>query len=96
MHGLGVSPSAWAVAYGATTWASKSSMNVHTRWSMPSRSATRRASSISATEQQPASVGLSHSRSVTPTTSWPSSTRSADATEESTPPDMAASTFIRL
>ena len=69
MQGFGVSPSAWAAAYGATTRASNSSMNVHTRWSIPSTLATERASSISATEQQPASVALSQRRSVTPVTS---------------------------
>ena len=31
---------------------------------------------------------------VTPTTSWPASTRSAAATDESTPPDIATSTRL--
>ena len=63
---------------------------------MPSCWATRRASSTSATEQQPESEGPPHSLSVAPTTSWPRSARSAAATEESTPPDMATSTRIRI
>src|ERR1700678_975764 len=62
---------------------------------MPSCWATRRASSTSATEQHPESDGPPHSLRVAPTTSWPSSTRSAAATEESTPPDIATSTRMR-
>src|SRR5262245_37888855 len=60
---------------------------------MPSRDATRRASSTVAGEQQlPKRVLAScasahgHTRSVTPTTSKPCSTRRAAATDESTPP----------
>ncbi len=56
---------------------------------MPSRSATRRASSTSATEQQPESLSPPHNFIVTPVTSCPASSRSAAATEESTPPDIA-------
>ena len=52
----------------------------------------RRASSTSATEQQPVSLGPPHSFIVAPTTSHPSSRSSAAATDESTPPDMATST----
>src|SRR5215831_7035552 len=59
---------------------------------MPSCSATRRASSTSATEQQPESDSPPQSLRVVPTTSWPCSTSSAAATEESTPPDMATMT----
>src|SRR5271155_4346915 len=62
---------------------------------MPSCCATRRASSTSATEQQPESEGPPQSLSVAPTTSYPCSTRRAAATEESTPPDMATSTRMR-
>src|ERR1019366_260456 len=62
----------------------------------PSWSAPRRASSTSATEQQPESEAPPHSLSVAPTT-WSrpycSATRAA-ATEESTPPDRATSTRI--
>ena len=61
---------------------------------MPSRRATCRASSTVAGEQQlpkrwAASVAgcHGHTRSVTPTTSTPCSTRIAAATEESTPPE---------
>ena len=71
---------------------SNSSVRLKTWWSIPSCWATRRASSTSATEQQPESDGPPHSLSVAPTTSWPCSTRSAAATEESTPPDIATST----
>ena len=60
---------------------------------MPSCWATRRASSTSATLQQPVSLSPPHSRIVTPTTSWPSRASSAAATDESTPPLMATSTF---
>src|SRR5579875_116244 len=59
---------------------------------MPRRSATRRASATSASEQHPESDSPPHSFKVAPTTSWPSSSRRAAATEESTPPDMATST----
>src|ERR1017187_1824997 len=59
---------------------------------MPSCCATRRASSTSATEQQPESDCPPQSLSVAPTTSCPRSTRRAAATEESTPPDMATNT----
>src|SRR5437016_11071297 len=59
---------------------------------MPSCWATRLASSTSATEQQPESLGPPQSFMVAPTTSWPASRRSAAATDESTPPDMATST----
>src|SRR5688572_20433629 len=60
---------------------------------MPSCCATRRASSTSATEQQPESLDPPHSFIVAPTTSWPSSCSSAAATDESTPPDIATSTL---
>src|SRR5688500_17434654 len=60
---------------------------------MPSCWATRRASSTSATLQQPVSLAPPHSRMVTPTTSCPCCCRSAAATEESTPPDIATNTF---
>ena len=56
--------------------------------------ATRRASSTSATEQQPVSLSPPHRRIVTPTTWWPARTSSAAATDESTPPLSATSTFI--
>ena len=72
MHGFGVVPAAWAATYGSTTWRSKSSLKLNTRWSMSSCWATRRASSTSATLQQPVSLSPPHSRIVTPTTSWPS------------------------
>ncbi len=94
MQGLGVRPSAWSATYGVTTVASKASVKLKTWWSMSSCRATRRASSTSATEQQPLSEGPPHSLSVAPTTSWPASARMAAATEESTPPDMA--TRIRI
>jgi hypothetical protein len=61
---------------------------------MPSRRATWRASSTVAGEQQlpkrwaPSWDGChGHTRSVMPTTSKPCSTRTAAATEESTPPE---------
>src|SRR6266850_8357826 len=62
---------------------------------MPSSRATRRASSTASLPQHEPNrrAGSSdsfhgHTRMVTPTTSTPRSTRSAAATEESTPPDM--------
>ena len=62
---------------------------------MPRRRATWRASSTVSGEQQlpkrrVASSDSRHgqTRSVTPTTSWPASTSSAAATDESTPPLM--------
>src|SRR2546421_1729295 len=67
---------------------------------MPSRSATRRASSTAPSEQQPPCRALSsssprgHCCRVIPTTSWLCSRRSAAATLESTPPDRATATFI--
>src|ERR1700722_14874213 len=63
---------------------------------MPSCWATRRASSPPATAQHPQPEGPPHSLSVAPTTSWPASTKSAAATDESTPPDMATSTRMAL
>ena len=45
---------------------------LNTWWAIPSCWATRRASSTSATEQQPESEGPPHSLRVAPTTSWPS------------------------
>src|SRR4051794_34699217 len=60
---------------------------------MPNCWATRRASSTSDTLQHPVSLSPPHSRMVTPTTSCPCSTRSAAATEESTPPLIATITF---
>src|ERR1700733_1130206 len=65
---------------------------LNTWCSMPSCWATRRASSTSATEQDPESEAPPHSLSVAPGTSWPCSTRRAAATEESTPPDIATRT----
>src|SRR5260370_962876 len=59
---------------------------------MPSWAATRRASSTSATLQQPESDSPPHSLSVTPATSWPSARSRAAATDEATPPLMATST----
>ena len=56
--------------------------------------ATRRASSTSAIEQQPVSLAPPHSRIVSPTTSWPACSSSSAATDESTPPLIAQSTFI--
>ena len=58
--------------------------------------ATRRASSTSATLQQPVSLSPPHRRIVTPTTSCPSRASSAAATDESTPPLMATITFTRV
>src|SRR4249920_1817725 len=59
---------------------------------MPSCAATRRASSTSATLQQPESDSPPHSLRVTPVTSCPCSSRRAAATEESTPPLIATRT----
>ena len=56
---------------------------------MPSCCATRRASSTSATQQQPVSLSPPHSRIVTPTTSWPCVEQQRGATDESTPPLIA-------
>src|SRR3954465_8781836 len=53
---------------------------------MPSCWATRRASSTSATEQQPVSLSPPHSRMGTPTTSPPPSANRAAAPHEATPP----------
>ena len=69
MHGFGVRPRACSPTYGATTKRSNSSVRLKTWWVMPSCWATRRASSTSATEQQPESEGPPHSLSVAPTTS---------------------------
>src|SRR5438105_10274218 len=63
---------------------------------MPSWAATRRASSTSATLQQPESDSPPHSLRVTPVTLCPSARRRAAATDESTPPLMATSTRIGL
>src|ERR1035438_10731555 len=63
---------------------------------MPSIWATRRASSTSATEQQPESESPPQSFSVAPTTSWPCSIKRPAATDESTPPLMATRTFTDL
>src|SRR5664279_2770567 len=96
MHGLGVRPSAWPRTYGSTTRSSNSAAKLKTWWTRPSWSATRRASSTSATEQQPESDAPPHSFRVAPTT-WSRpycSAARAAATEESTPPDMATSTRI--
>src|SRR6266852_4489921 len=63
--------------------------------------ATRRASSTAEREQQPpwrADSSVSrrgHCCRVTPTTSWPCACRSAAATEESTPPDIATAILKR-
>src|ERR1700682_4149063 len=67
---------------------------------MPSSDATRRASSTALSEQHPpcfADSSMSprgHCCSVTPTTSWPCACKSAAATDESTPPDIATATFM--
>ena len=87
-------PSACAAMYGCTTCSLKSSLKLNTKWSIPICCATRRASSTSETEQQPVSLSPPHKRMVTPTTSWPSCFKRAAATEESTPPDIAMSTFM--
>src|SRR5580692_12897958 len=63
---------------------------------MPSIWATRRASSTSATEQQPESDTPPQSFNVAPTTSWPCSIKRPAATDESTPPLMATRTFTVL
>ena len=94
MQGFGVVPVRCASTYGFTTWASKSSEKLNTKWSIRNCWATRLASSTSLTEQQPVSLSPPHKRMVTPTTSWPSRRSSAAATDESTPPDIATSTFI--
>ena len=62
-------------------------------------SAARRASCESSIVQQPRAperyfCGLLESARWTPITSWPSSTARAAATAESTPPDIAAMSFI--
>ena len=56
--------------------------------------ATLRASSTSLTLQHPVSLSPPHSFIVTPTTSWPCSWSNAPATDESTPPLIASSTFM--
>src|SRR3954449_9500718 len=66
---------------------------------MPITSAARRASLASSMVQQPRAperydAGLRDSARWMPVTSWPASTARAAATAESTPPDMAAITFI--
>src|SRR6476646_6955914 len=65
---------------------------------MPITSAARRASLLSSMVQQPRAperydAGLRLSARCTPVTSWPASTARAAATAESTPPDIAATTF---
>src|ERR1051325_5471691 len=66
---------------------------------MPIWPATRRASSAASSEQQlflnsEAVSATSCRRIQTPTTSWPCCARSAAATDESTPPDMATRTRL--
>src|SRR6478672_7643559 len=66
---------------------------------MPITSAARRASLLSSMVQQPRAperydAGLRLSARCTPVTSCPASTARAAATAESTPPDIAATTFI--
>ena len=66
---------------------------------MPITSAARRASLASSIVQQPRAperydAGLRESARWMPVTSWPASCARAAATAESTPPDMAATTFI--
>src|SRR5688500_186082 len=66
---------------------------------MPITSAARRASLLSSMVQQPRAperydAGLRESARWMPVTSWPASTARAAATAESTPPDMAATTFM--
>jgi hypothetical protein len=68
MHGLGVRPAAWSATYGDTTCSSKSSPKRNVWCSMPRRRATARASSTSATEQQPESDSPPQSFNVAPTT----------------------------
>src|SRR5919202_4482701 len=68
---------------------------------MPSTSAARRASWASSFEQQPRAPerkdwGFFGRARCTPVTSCPASTARAAATAESTPPDMAAKTFMRF
>ena len=64
---------------------SKSSPKLKTWCSMPRRRATARASSTSATEQQPESDAPPHSLRVTPTTSWPASSERARPPRTSRP-----------
>src|SRR6478735_12607792 len=66
---------------------------------MPMTSAARRASLLSSMVQQPRAperydAGLRLRARCTPVTSFPASSARAAATAESTPPDMAATTFI--
>src|SRR5690349_12258696 len=66
---------------------------------MPMTSAARRASLASSIVQQPRAperydAGLRERARWIPVTSWPASAARAAATAESTPPDMAARTFI--
>src|SRR3954467_11022369 len=68
---------------------------------MPSTSAARRAPRESSSEQQPRApsrndAGEGDNARCTPVTSWPAETARAAATALSTPPDMAARTFIAL
>src|SRR3954469_2403866 len=68
---------------------------------MPMTSAARRASRASSGGQPPRSpvgkdLGLLDRARCTPVTSWPAETARAAATALSTPPDMAARTFIAL
>ena len=65
-HGFGVRPCAWPATYGSTTSRSNSEVKLNTWWAMPSCWATRRASSTSATEQQPESDGPPHNFIVAP------------------------------
>src|SRR6476469_3559866 len=67
---------------------------------MPITSAARRASLLSSMVQQPRAperydAGLRDSARWIPVTSWPASAARAAATAESTPPDIAARTFMR-
>src|SRR6476661_6103552 len=67
---------------------------------MPMTSAARRASLLSSIVQQPRAperydAGLRDRARWIPVTSWPASAARAAATAESTPPDMAARTFMR-
>src|SRR6478672_10250651 len=66
---------------------------------MPMTSAARRASLLSSIVQQPRAperydAGLRDRARWIPVTSWPASAARAAATAESTPPDMAARTFM--
>src|SRR6186713_1400053 len=68
---------------------------------MPMTSAARRASLLSSMVQHPRAperydAGLRLRARCTPVTSCPASTARAAATAESTPPDIAARTFIRV